>query len=150
MLREAFPEGVENEQGPPLFARHMFPRHDEQFCVHLLHHTACEVRSGALVHRHGNRATENATEEGGDPLGRVGTPEQDAVARPDSARLKLPGELSCQACALAIRPPCHAVAATLAVSDAVTVPAISGKVFDQGAARHYWGCSNSYGTRLRE
>ena len=74
----------------------MFPVDEQQPCVDLARHTARELRRGGMVHRHGDRSSQYASEERRNPLAGISPPQQHSVLRSNAPALELASALGGQ------------------------------------------------------
>jgi len=91
------------------------------------------------VERDGENSAQQAAEEYGDPLGGVGTPEDDAVAGSDVAAVELGGEAAGERGELAVG---GAVGAVAAMGDDSRLAGVRAKVIDEA------GEVRPHGTRI--
>src|SRR5215469_1521523 len=119
----------------------MFARTDHQFRRHLPLNTARKVRRSPIIQRYGDRTAQGTTEESRHPLGRILTPEQDAVSFSDSARLQVPCYLRRRARHISVTHPLYPKSPTL---DKHPLRAVLQEVINQPgyrAALHVIQCS---------
>src|SRR6266567_4897106 len=83
--------------------------------VNLLKNPNSKIGRSSVVHGDSNYATMGASEKGGDPSGRVWSPEHDAVAFANAAGNQLARKTERKLGNIAISPAGHAIATTLGV-----------------------------------
>src|SRR2546421_9832537 len=88
---------------------------DQELAADLLRDTKREFLRGGIVHWDHDHSAQRTSEKRGDPLGAVGSPDQNAFAFGDSSTCQLTRAAKCQCGDLAIGPARSAISAALHV-----------------------------------
>src|ERR1019366_185506 len=109
-------EQIDGTEGGESFEMHgALAWTQDQFRADLLADTSRKIGAGSIVDGHGENSRESAAQERGDPLGAVGTPEQDRIALRDVARGEFARELMSGSGDLPVGPALVAISARIDV-----------------------------------